>query len=217
MSSKGSKVSMKKECLSYKPKYFYSFIKRSFDFLASFLGIVILLLPMLVISIIVKTDSKGPVLFKQERIGKNGKVFKMIKFRSMVVGAEKEGVYSDDKDNRLTKVGKFLRKTSLDELPQLFNVFVGQMSFIGPRPVLTYHPWTFDQYNERQLIMFKVRPGITGWAQINGRKTVQWNNRIEMNVWYVLNRNLLLDIKIFFITILKVFKNSDNENKGKTI
>ena len=208
---------MKKEVLVYKPKILFSIIKRLFDIFASFILISIFLLPMFIIFIAVKIDSKGPAIFKQQRIGKNGKVFNILKFRSMVVGAESKGVYSDNKDERITKVGKFLRKTSLDEIPQLFNIFIGQMSFVGPRPVLTYHPWPYEQYTEEQLIMFKVRPGITGWAQINGRKTVEWHSRIQMNVWYVLNRSIWIDIKIFFKTIFKVLKNKDNENVGKTV
>lgn len=213
---KVSKVNMQKLYV-YKTKPFYTFLKRVFDFFVSFVLIIILFLPMIIIGLAVKIDSHGPVIFKQERLGKNGKVFKILKFRSMVVGAESKGVYSDDRDKRLTKVGRFLRKTSLDELPQLFNVFVGQMSFVGPRPVLTYHPWKYSEYDSQQLLMFKVRPGITGWAQINGRKTVEWHKRIELNVYYVIKRNIWFDVKIMFLTVLKVFKNSDNENKGKTI
>lgn len=172
---------------------------------------------MLILGLLVKITSKGPIFFKQERLGKNGKIFKMIKFRSMVVGAEAQGVYSDNKDKRVTKVGKFLRKTSLDELPQLINMFIGEMSLIGPRPPLTYHPWPFEQYTDEQKRMFEVRPGMTGWAQINGRKEVEWNKRIELNVWYVDHISFGLDVKIFFKTIFKVFKNEGNENKGATV
>lgn len=174
---------------------------------------------MLIIAIAIKLDSKGPVIFKQERIGKGGKVFKIWKFRSMCVGAEQtgSGVYSGKGDTRVTKVGKFLRRTSLDEIPQFFSVLKGDMSFIGPRPPLTYHPWPIDQYTEEQLRMFDVRPGITGWAQINGRKDVEWNKRIKLNVWYVDNLSLWLDIKILFLTVFKVFSNADNENVGATV
>lgn len=197
-------------------KPFYSFLKRTFDILFSFFLICFLLIPIVIIAICVKCSSPGPSFFKQERIGKNGKTFKMIKFRTMKVNAEKEGVYSNDEDPRITKIGKILRKTSIDEIPQLFNIFVGQMSFIGPRPPLTYHPWPLSEYDDRQLLMFKVRPGITGWAQINGRKTVKWPERIEMNVYYVLKRSILFDIKILCKTIVKVFKNEGNENIGET-
>jgi lipopolysaccharide/colanic/teichoic acid biosynthesis glycosyltransferase len=114
-------------------------------------------------------------------------------------------------------VGRILRATSLDELIQVFNILKGDMSFIGPRPPLTYHPWEYDKYTQEQLKMFAVRPGITGWAQVNGRKAVEWNRRIELNVWYVEHLSLWLDIKIFFKTIFKVFTNADNANVGKTV
>ncbi|MBQ2890577.1 MAG: sugar transferase, partial [Clostridia bacterium] len=118
---------------------------------------------------------------------------------------------------RITRVGNILRKTSLDEISQLFNVLKGDMSFIGPRPPLTYHPWPIEEYTDEQRKMFNVRPGITGWAQINCRKAVEWNRRIELNVWYTENMSLWLDLKIFVMTILKVLTNSDNENIGETV
>lgn len=137
----------------------------------------------------------------------------------MCVGAEQQegGVYSGKGDKRVTKVGGFLRKTSLDELPQFINILRGDMSFVGPRPPLTYHPWPLENYTDEQRKMFNVRPGITGWAQINGRKGVEWNKRIELNVWYVENMSLLLDLKIVFKTVGKVFSNADNENTGATV
>jgi len=195
------------------------FFKRFFDIFISLLGLIICALPMLIVAIAIKIESKGPVIFKQERIGKNGKVYWMYKFRSMCVGAEKtgSGVYSGKNDARVTKVGKFLRATSIDELPQLFNILKGDMSFIGPRQPLTYHPWTWDKYDEEQKRMFELRPGITGWAQINGRKEVEWHKRIELNVWYVSHVSFWLDLKIFFMTIFKVFSNANNENKGATV
>ncbi len=197
-------------------KYFF---KRFLDIVLSFIALIILAIPMLIIAIFVKCTSKGPVIFKQERIGKKGKVFKIWKFRSMKVGAEKtgSGVYSGKGDPRVTKIGRFLRATSLDELPQLVNVFKGDMSFIGPRPPLTYHPWTIDKYTDEQRKMFNVRPGITGWAQVNGRKEVEWHKRIELNVWYVEHLSFWLDIKIFFKTVGKVFTNANNENIGATV
>ncbi len=196
-----------------------SYIKRFLDIFISVLGILILTLPMLIIALIIKLDSPGPVIFKQDRIGKNGKVYNMYKFRSMCVGAEQMsgGVYSDNSDSRVSRIGKILRATSLDELPQFFNILKGEMSLIGFRSPLTYHPWAWEEYTEEQKKMFTVRPGITGWAQINGRKTVEWNNRIEMNVWYAENISFVLDLKIFFMTFLKVLNNSDNENKGETV
>ena len=193
------------------------FFKRFFDILISFFALLFLSPLMLVLAILVGATSNGPILFKQERLGKNGKVFKMLKFRSMIVGAEAQGVYSDNKDKRVTKIGKFLRKTSLDELPQLINMLKGDMSLIGPRPPLTYHPWPLEQYTDEQKRMFDVRPGMTGWAQVHGRKEVEWHKRIELNVWYVEHVSFFLDIKIFFMTFFKVFKNEGNENKGKTV
>ena len=173
---------------------------------------------MLLIALLVKIDSKGPVIFKQERVGKNGKVFKILKFRTMCVGAEKtgSGVYSGAGDARVTRIGKILRATSLDELCQFWNVFKGDMSFIGPRPPLTYHPWPYEEYTEEQLKMFNVRPGITGWAQVHGRKEVEWNKRIQLNVWYVEHVSFWLDIKILFMTVFKVFTNANNKNTGAT-
>ena len=193
--------------------------KRFFDFIISFIAIVVLAIPMLLVAIIIKIDSKGPVIFKQERIGRNGKVFFIYKFRSMCVGAEKtgSGVYSGKNDSRVTKVGKIIRATSIDELPQFFNILKGDMSFVGPRPPLTYHPWKIEEYTPEQKRMFEVRPGVTGWAQINGRKGVEWNKRIELNVWYVDHVSLWLDIKILFKTVIKVFKNEDNVNVGATV
>ena len=195
------------------------FFKRFFDIVVSLIAIIVFSLPMLIIAIAIKADSKGPVIFKQERIGKKGKIFKIYKFRSMCVGAEKtgSGVYSGKGDARVTRVGRFLRATSLDELPQFFNLLKGDMSFIGPRPPLTYHPWTIDKYDDEQIKMFDIRPGLTGWAQVNGRKEVEWNKRIELNVWYVEHVSFWLDIKILFMTIFKVFTNANNQNVGETV
>lgn len=193
------------------------FIKRALDILLSLAGIAVGGIPMLLVALLVRLDSPGPVLFKQERIGRGGRIFKILKFRSMCVDAEKGGVYSDNKDSRVTRVGKLLRATSLDELPQFFNVLKGDMSFIGPRPPLTYHPWPLEQYTPHQKRMFEVRPGITGWAQVHGRKDVEWNRRIELNVWYVDHVSAWLDLKILFSTVFKVLTNADNENKGATV
>lgn len=196
----------------------YRFFKRFFDILISFTGLVVLLPVILLTALAVKIESRGPVIFKQDRLGKGGKVFKIYKFRSMCVGAEHtgSGVYSGKGDARVTKVGKFIRATSIDELPQLFNILKGDMSLIGPRPPLTYHPWTVDKYTESQFRMFFVRPGLTGWAQINGRKDVEWHKRIELNCWYTENLSFWLDLKIFFVSIFKVFTNADNENTKET-
>lgn len=195
------------------------FFKRFIDVTLSLIGLIIASPILLIIAIAIKLESKGPVVFKQERLGLNGKVFNIYKFRSMCVNAEKtgSGVYSGKGDPRVTKVGRFLRATSADELMQLVNILKGDMSIIGPRPPLTYHPWNIEEYTEFQLHMFDVRPGITGWAQVNGRKEVEWHKRIELNVWYVENLSFLLDLKIFFMTIFKVFVNADNVNTGETV
>ncbi len=197
----------------------YLHIKRFADIFISLCGILALWPLMLVTAVLIKLESKGPAIFKQQRLGKGGKVFEIYKFRSMCQGAEHtgSGVYSSKGDARVTKVGKIIRATSIDELPQLFNILKGDMSLIGPRPPLTYHPWPIEEYTEAQLHMFDTRPGITGWAQVNGRKDVEWNRRIELNCWYNENVSLFLDIKIFFMTIFKVFTNADNENTKETV
>lgn len=196
-----------------------SFLKRTIDIFLSALALLLLGWLMLIIALLIKLTSKGPVIFKQQRLGKNGKEFSMYKFRSMVVGAEQtgSGVYSGKGDARVTKVGKFIRATSIDELPQMINILKGDMSLIGPRPPLTYHPWKLEEYTDEQRRMFEVRPGITGWAQVNGRKEVEWHKRIELNVWYVDHVSFLLDIKILFMTVFKVVTNADNENSGATV
>lgn len=194
-------------------------VKRILDCIIALLVLTVGAVPMLIIALIIKIDSPGSVLFKQDRIGRDKKVYKIYKFRSMCTNAEHtgSGVYSGKGDARVTRVGRFIRATSIDELPQFVNVLKGEMSLIGPRPPLTYHPWPIEDYTEKQLRMFEVRPGITGWAQVNGRKDVEWNRRIELNVWYVDHISFGLDVKIFFLTIFKVFTNADNENKGETV
>ncbi len=197
----------------------YRYIKRFLDIVFALTALVILLPVMAITAVAVKIESAGPALFKQERLGLKGKVFRIYKFRSMCQGAEHigTGVYSGADDMRVTRVGKIIRATSIDELPQLFNIIKGDMSFIGPRPPLTYHPWPIEEYTEEQLHMFDARPGITGWAQVNGRKGVEWHKRIELNCWYVDNMSLWLDIKILFTTFFKVLKNEDNVNVGATL
>ena len=193
------------------------FLKRAFDLF--FAGLILLVSwpILLLIALAVRLDSKGPAVFSQVRLGKDGKEFKMYKFRTMVVDAEKGGVYSDNTDPRVTRVGKVLRKTSLDELPQCINIIRGDMSFVGFRPPLTYHPWPFSEDTQEQKKMFAVRPGITGWAQINGRRTVEWHKRIELNVWYTENVSFWLDLKIALMTVFKVLRNEDNENIGASV
>lgn len=194
-------------------------IKRVIDILISFLVLLVFCWLYAIIALLIKLTSKGPVIFKQKRLGRGGKEFNIYKFRSMCVGAETtgSGVYSGKGDARVTKIGKIIRATSIDELPQMINILKGDMSLIGPRPPLTYHPWPLEEYTDEQRRMFEVRPGITGWAQVNGRKEVEWHRRIELNVWYVDHVSFGLDIKILFMTLFKVVTNADNENSGATV
>lgn len=194
----------------------YKFFKRLFDISISLIGLIITSPILLITAIAIKYESPGPIIFKQERLGLNGKVFKIYKFRSMCEDAEKGGVYEKKGDPRVTNVGKFIRKTSIDELPQFVNILIGEMSLIGPRPALTYHPWPYSEYTEEQKRMFLVRPGVTGWAQVNGRKDVEWLRRIELNVEYVDKMSLYFDFKIYFKTIFKVLRMEDNLNVKET-
>ncbi len=193
-------------------------LKRGFDI---FFGILlfILLIPLLLITaLLICLDSRGGVIFKQERLGQGGKPFRMYKFRSMVVGAEKTGtgVYSFKGDTRVTKVGDFIRRTSIDEIPQLVNIIKGDMSFIGPRPTLTYHPWPVEEYSDFQKQRFIVKPGITGLAQIKGRKQLDWSKRIALDVEYIKKISLFNDIWLFILTGVRVFKAEENVNISKT-
>lgn len=196
----------------------YRKIKRFIDILFSIILLTLGCIPLLIVAIVIKLESKGPALFKQKRLGLNGKEFEIYKFRSMVVGAEKtgSGVYSMKGDPRVTRVGKIIRATSIDELPQLINILKGDMSFIGPRPTLTYHPWKLEEYTEEQRKRFNMRPGVTGLAQVNGRKELSWNERIEYDVFYIENLSFILDFKILLKTIQKVILMKDNVNVSET-
>jgi len=189
-----------------KKKPVYSCLKRLFDLLASFVLIIILLLPMLIIAIAIKCDSKGPVIFKQNRIGKNKKIFKIWKFRTMFTDTDPNAPTHLLKNakSHITKVGGFLRKTSLDELPQIFNIFFGQMTFVGPRPAL----WNQDDLvAERDRYHANdVKPGVTGWAQINGRDAIEIPDKAKYDGIYTEKRSLWFDIKILFMTVGYVFK-----------
>lgn len=188
--------------------FFYkTFLKRTIDIVLSLLLLLLLWPLLLLLAVLVKIDSDGPAVFVQDRLTVGGKVFKMLKFRSMVVNAENmgTGAYSFGNDSRITRVGKIIRKLSLDELLQLVNILKGDMSFIGPRPILTYHPCKYEDYTEKEKKVFTVRPGITGWAQVNGRNTVDWVQRFELNEWYVENVSFILDFKILLKTIIQVF------------
>ena len=196
----------------------YKGVKRALDVTFSLIGTAVSSPILLAVAAAVKLDSKGPVIFKQERLGKDGKVFEMYKFRSMCVGAEHMGTghYSYKGDSRVTRVGRIIRATSLDELPQFINILKGDMSFIGPRPTLTYHPWKLEEYTDFQRRRFEVRPGITGLGQVHGRKAIDWNDRIKYDVEYVDNLSLGLDCKILFQTVWNVLTMKDNDNVGKT-
>ena len=194
----------------------YKTFKRFLDIIVSALGIFLLSPLIIITAIMIKIESPGPVLFKQERLGVEGKVFRIYKFRSMCLDAEKGGVYEKEGDKRVTRVGKLIRKTSIDEIPQLINILKGQMSLIGPRPPLTYHPWKYEEYTQEQKKMFLVKPGVSGWAQIKGRKSVEWEKRIKLNIEYIDKISFLLDLKILLITIVKVVKMQDNLNIEET-
>ena len=193
-------------------------VKGFIDIFLALLGIGLFWWLYIIIAIAIKIDDPGgPVIFRQERLGRQGKVYQMYKFRSMKVGAEKGGVYSDDHDPRITRVGLFLRRTSLDEIPQLINILKGDMSWIGFRSPLTYHPWPWSQYSDQQKHMFVLKPGITGWAQVHGRKTLEWDQRIKYNCWYADHVSFFLDLWIALLTIVKILRNVDNENQGATV
>ena len=195
------------------------FLKRLIDIVIGVFVFAFLWPVMLITALAIYIEDPGPVIFKQDRLGKGGKVFKMLKFRSMKQNSEHtgSGVYSGKGDPRVTRVGRIIRATSIDELIQAVHLINGQMSLIGPRPPLTYHPWPIEEYTEEQLHMFDVRPGITGWAQVNGRKGVEWHKRIELNCWYADHVSFALDVKIFFMTIFKVLSNADNVNTEATL
>lgn len=197
----------------------YKKVKRILDIGVSLIGLIVTSPILLITAIAIKVESRGPAIFRQQRLGLDGKTFEILKFRSMCVGAEQtgSGQYSFSGDPRVTKVGKFIRATSIDELPQFINILKGDMSLIGPRPTLTYHPWPLEKYTEEQKKRFSVRPGVTGWAQINGRKEVEWERRFEYDVEYVDKLSLLFDIKIFFKTVVRVLSMQDNVNVKKTV
>lgn len=186
------------------------FIKRTIDIVASIIAIIILSPLMLIISLYIFFTSRGPVFFYQARLGKDGKVFKIIKFRTMVVNAENMGdglKVKSEGDSRITSGGRFLRKTSLDELPQLFNVLKGEMSLVGPRPPVVYYPYDgYDNYPEWAKKRFSMKPGITGLAQVSVRNSVSWDDRIRIDNRYIDSFNIFLDLKVLFLTPLRVFK-----------
>lgn len=183
----------------------YRYIKRWLDFFSSFMAIVLLAPVLILLMILIRIKLGGPVFFTQDRPGLGGKAFKMVKFRSMTNERDEKGELLPDQV-RITSLGRFLRRTSLDELPELLNVLRGDMSVIGPRPLLVkYLPF----YTEREMKRHEVRPGITGWAQVNGRNLLNWDKRLEMDVEYVETMSLGLDIRIVFKTINEVLSQKD--------
>lgn len=180
----------------------YKYIKRILDIISSLLAIIILSPLLAVTAVLVKTKLGSPVLFRQERPGKDEKIFTLMKFRTMTDERDENGELLPD-EVRLTKFGKFLRSTSIDELPELFNILKGDMSVIGPRPLLVEY---IPRYNEHQHRRHEVRPGLSGWAQVNGRNTVSWEDKFDMDVHYVDNYSFAMDVKILFMTVLNVLK-----------
>lgn len=180
----------------------YKYIKRFFDIVSSLIALVVLSPLLLLLIIVGAFVMKGNPFFTQQRPGKNERIFKLIKFRTMTNAKDKEGNLLPDAD-RLTKYGEFLRNTSLDELPELINILKGDMSVIGPRPLLVEY---IPRYNKYQHRRHEVRPGLSGWAQVNGRNTVSWEDKFDMDVEYVDSYNLIMDIKILFMTVLNVLK-----------
>lgn len=185
-------------------------MKRFFDVVVTFLGGLFFLPVFLIVAAIVRVKIGTPVFFKQCRPGVNGKEFVMFKFRTMADFRDESGALLPD-EQRMVPFGTWLRSTSLDELPELINVFKGDMSLVGPRPLLSEY---LPLYSERQLRRHDVRPGITGWAQINGRNALSWEEKFELDVWYVENRTFWLDVKILFLTVWKVIRR-DGINHGE--
>ena len=179
-------------------------VKRGLDIALSGAGLVVLAVPLGLLAAAVKLDSRGPVFFTHPRVGRNGRTIVPLKFRTMVEGAMDQGLGAtvSESDQRVTHVGGFLRRWALDELPQLWNVLKGEMSLIGPRPTFAYQ---VERYNTVQKRRLEVRPGITGWAQINGRNAIEWPKRIELDIWYVDNATLWLDLKIMLKTLWLAF------------
>ena len=184
--------------------------KRIIDIIGSLAGLIILSPVFLIVSVLVYSKLGSPIFFTQERVGKDGKIFKMIKFRTMLDSTNKFGELLDDEE-RLTPFGKKLRSTSLDELPELINVLKGDMSLVGPRPLLVEY---IPLYSKHQFRRHEVNPGITGWAQVNGRNSIDWETKFDLDVEYVDKFNLIMDIKILFLTVLKVIKRDGINQEG---
>ena len=192
----------------------YVFVKGILDFIFALFLFVLVSPIMLGAAIAIKLDSSGSALFRQKRPGKNGKIFTVYKFRTMRVETEKDGRCLSDMV-RMTKVGSFLRKTSIDELPQLFNILRREMCFIGPRPLLVQY---LEYYTPEQMRRHDVMPGISGWAQVNGRNTISWEEKFELDVWYVDHISFWLDVKIFYMSIWNILNQKGiNNSQGDTM
>ena len=190
------------------------FVKRLLDITISLIALIFLLPLMLLIYLLVRINLGSPTFFLQERVGKDNKIFKMIKFRTMKNSTDKNGNLLSDNE-RVTKFGSFLRSFSLDELPELINILKGDMSLVGPRALLVQY---LGLYNDEQIRRHEVLPGLTGWAQINGRNSITWSEKFKLDVWYVDNWSLWLDIKIFFLTFWKVLKREGiNQSESVTM
>ena len=187
-----------------------SLIKRSIDILGSGIGLIVISPILLIVGLAIKFKLGSPIFFTQDRLGKDGKVFKMIKFRTMLNKTDKFGNLLSDEE-RMTSFGKILRSTSIDELPELINVFKGEMSLVGPRLLLVEYK---DLYSKEQFRRHEVRPGITGWAQVNGRNSLSWSDRFNLDVEYVDRYNFFMDIKILFMTVGKVIKRDGISQNG---
>lgn len=186
-------------------------MKRLFDFFISFIALIMLSPVIAIVALLIRLKIGSPMLFKQPRPGLQGKIFHVYKFRTMTDERDANGELLPD-SVRLTKFGQLLRKLSLDELPQLWNVLKGEMSFVGPRPLLVEY---LPLYNKRQAHRHDVRPGITGWAQVNGRNAISWEQKFEYDVWYVENQSLWLDLKILLLTVKKVFVSEGISQEGQ--
>ena len=185
-------------------------IKRVLEFIIALIGLILASPILLIVAILVKTKLGSPILFRQQRVGLNGEIFEMVKFRTMKDATDSEGNPLPDEE-RLTKFGQLLRKTSLDELPELWNVLKGEMSLVGPRPLLVEY---LPLYSKEQMKRHHVRPGITGYAQVNGRNNISWTKKFELDVYYVENFSLWLDVKILFQTVAKVLGQADINQEG---
>ncbi len=201
----------KKSTLKRKSGIYRNHLKRAMDFILSLTSIIVLSPLMLVVAVLVRIKLGSPVIFKQKRPGLNEKIFTLYKFRTMTAEREENGELLPD-EHRLTKFGKFLRSTSLDELPELFNILKGEMSIVGPRPLLVQY---LPLYNEHQRRRHEVRPGLTGWAQINGRNAISWEEKFDFDIEYIDNISFISDLKIVLLTIKKVFNREGITQEGE--